>query len=199
MTAVLFSLFLVSSSYEVKWPDPYVGFGMALTRVNETQPDKSYNHYRRKFLNMALPFKVLKVGETDSYLPHYVVLPELAWYNDLIQVNLAGGFEGGWPLGYRSAVSMVWGTQAGFHYSLIRLPNYLNEYGKVMDSADKTSAALLLNFYTGPKWELNDKYAMRFLINPKVMLGKVAFNSVRSEFFRYMGLTISFNLQFEFL
>lgn len=199
MTALALAIALIQSNYDVKIPDPYLGYGASMNAFKQVETSGTVIARRRKFVNMALPFKVLAKGERDPYQPYYVVVPELAWYNDLIQVNIAGGFEGGWPLGYRSAVSMFWGAQAGFHYSILRVPNYPNEYGTIMSSEDKTSVALLTNFYLGPKFDLNEKYAIRFQINPKVMLGKVAFNSLRTEFFKYMGMSLSFNLQFEFL
>jgi hypothetical protein len=197
MTLAFLALLLVSD-YDLKWPDPYIGYGLAINKIREDQANQTQNAYRRKFINLGLPFRIIDPNQTNPFYPHYVLTPELGWYNDLIQVNLAGGYEGYWPMGYRARTSIIWSAQGGMHYSIIRTPNYANEYGKIMNSEEKTSFALLVNAYTGCRWDIMDKYAVKFLINPKMMLGKVAFNSLRTEFFKYMGLSLSFNVQLEF-
>jgi hypothetical protein len=199
MFASVFSLLLISS-YQVTWPNPYLGYGFGLSKAIDKQSNNARTPHWRSFINFGFPLK-LRDGEiSDPYSPVLTTLVEFGYDSDVFQVNLAGGFEGERPLGYRARMSsFVWGAQAGIHYGLLRLKNYLGPTGKVMNTEESTSIAALVNLYIGPRFEISDRYALRCLINPKIIAGKIAYGTFRTEFSQWLGWTLSMNLQFEFL
>lgn len=198
MLSLIFSLLLISD-YEAKWPDPY--FGVGFNPFKERNP--SGITYHRKFFDIGFPFQIVDpdVKVTDPFLPVFLVLPEIAYNTDIFQFSLAAGYEGGIPLMYRSNLSaFIWGAQAGIYYNLFLKDGlYTNEFGDRMNASDKTSFAGLLNVYLGPQFDLNEKYALRFLVDQKFIGGKIAYHTFRSEFSEWWGLITSFNLQLKFL
>ncbi|MDB5038934.1 MAG: hypothetical protein JWQ35_2462 [Bacteriovoracaceae bacterium] len=200
MTSLLLSLFLISG-YEVKWPDPYVGFGFNTSNEKFYYNKNTAQDYKtKKFITFGFPFKIKDPAVKDPYAPVWVIVPDFGWSPDINQFTLSGGIEAGIPLLYRSRLSsLVWGVQTGVYYNLLTGDGYLNESGTVMNSNESTSIAFLINAYVGPRYEFSDHIAARLMINPKFFTGKIALHTYRSEFSKWAGLTLNINVQLEFL
>jgi len=145
-----------------------------------------------KMFVLALPNKIKTWPSEDYSEPpmHLVLFPELDIGSHILAGNLGAGFETKLSMGWhQNPAALQIGGHTGFYGSYI-IDN--------LHAGGRTSYAMFFNFVFGPEWDFRDSVALKFQINPKLVLGKLARRTIQTTFMRNLGVTLGLNLQLEF-
>lgn len=190
---------LVASTFDIQWPDPYFGLGtgLAQTPLYEDIAGAVVQKKRfRGYVSFGFPMKLKRLDDT---LVDLTITPEFGWSPTIYQGNLMLGLEGQKPGAYRDALSaFVWNVNAGMHYALLGSPSDpIREDGTVFDTNDKNSFALLLSGAIGPQFYITDKFNLRLMLNPRIIMGQIAKRTFTADSRPWIGYMFNINLQFE--
>lgn len=202
--------------YQVR---PYIGYHLGATdsrikSVTETTPEESS---RERYWRFGVPFNVKKY-EWESVPPFYmVVLPELSLGSRIVGFTVAAGPEQRIYIGPRMTPTfLVYGLQAGFHYSVIfkedgflakdevvaettgGTTTIISRNQRPYSAADKNTFAGVLNAYVGTQVSFGKTFALSVLGNSQFFMGRIAPNTIRTTFGDNLGWTFGINLQLDY-
>ncbi len=173
------------------WPKPYLGYGFSAFKDPESGQTEETSR-RMQFLTLAAPFTIKEI-ETDTVATvKLIFLPDMMINPIFFALNLGFGPEVRIPTGFRQLPSAwIVGAQAGFHYNVLSPPERYS-------TSSRQSGAFLMNFVFGPEFDVAEHFTFRIQINPRLMLGHLAKNTVRTDWHSNVGLAFAFNFQASF-
>lgn len=207
MISLLLSLSLMSfvetPHFKLGIPSPYLGYGASLTAKKSSTEETTISSFPKYwFVGVPVKFvwKTSKLLNDDAFSGfRFVATPEFGFNSKTFMLNMMVGGETSQSLGYRQRLSSIdYGSQLGFHYGIL-FGDATSSSGENVSTDSKTAFAAIFNFYAGPRFDLSEKVGMRFLINPRFLVGSIPSTLYRSEFSQWVGWMLSFNLQMDFL
>jgi hypothetical protein len=203
LSSFLFCLNLVSATgLGPLYPDPYAGFGAGVfpnRRYSQENGSVTMKLDRDSFTTFGVPLRLPGDPNSEWRFLDLVFTPEVAFTSSILQINLTAGPEFEQKLGYRSRLSGIqWSLQGGIHYANLLSPAHpVGEDGRELSGSDTDSLAFLFSPAFGPRIAITDKLALRFMLNPKVMMGLIAKRTFATKQNDWLGVTMSFYIQLE--
>lgn len=177
---MLFALLFLTLPAETQYPEPYLGASMGLAL------DKAAY---QKYIHVGLPFEFSRINYWYYPKVRWMALPEVFFSPKMLAIILGAGPEADWSTGFRQNPSAFFaGLQGGLYLA-----------GETNSGAllGRTSVAAMINGYFGPRFKITNNRSVKLQIDLKMMFGKIASQTIRSQFSNYIGWSLGLNLQFQ--